>query len=89
MQTDGVLVQTIDGLIAETYKPAEPGVAVIAAKDGRTIFRGARGRANLELGVAIETDMVFRIGSITKQFTAVRAEIRGRSTIPQIGVKVR
>ena len=62
---------------------------MIAVKDGRTIFRGARGMANLELGVAIEPDMVFRIGSITKQFTAVREETRGRSTIPQIGVKVR
>ena len=71
MQTDAVLGQKIDDLVTETCKPTEPGVSVIAVKDGKTIFRKARGMANLELGVAIEPDMVFRIGSITKQFTAV------------------
>lgn len=32
--------------------------------------RGAFGVANLELGVPLEPEMVFRLGSITKQFTA-------------------
>ena len=39
-------------------------------KDGRTLFRKAYGMANLELGVPLQPDMVFRLGSITKQFTA-------------------
>jgi len=71
MQPDNLLTQTIDTLIQESYKPAEPGVAVIVVKDGKTVFRKGHGMANLELGVAIEPDMVFRIGSATKQFTAV------------------
>ena len=71
MQPDDLLIQTIDNLVQESYKPTEPGVAVIVAKDGEMIFRKGQGMANLELGLPIEPDMVFRLGSITKQFTAV------------------
>jgi CubicO group peptidase (beta-lactamase class C family) len=65
------LVHAIDSLLQETYLPAEPGAAVIVVRDGQTILRKGYGMANLELGVPIEPDMVFRLGSITKQFTAV------------------
>lgn len=61
----------INELLAETFKPNEPGAAVIVIKDGQTVFRKGYGMANLELGVPIEPDMIFRIGSVTKQFTAV------------------
>ena len=71
MLSDNLLVQTIDNLVQETYKPAEPGATVIVVRDGKIIFRKSQGMANLELGVPIEPDMVFRLGSITKQFTAV------------------
>ncbi|MBK7320767.1 serine hydrolase domain-containing protein [Candidatus Villigracilis affinis] len=71
MQSDNLLTQAIDTLIQEAYQPSEPGVAVIVAKNGQAIFRKGHGMANLELGVPIEPDMVFRIGSVTKQFTAV------------------
>ena len=42
----------------------------IVVKDGRPVFRRAYGIADLEFGVLLEPDMVFRIGSVTKQFTA-------------------
>jgi CubicO group peptidase (beta-lactamase class C family) len=71
MKADNLLALTIDNLVKECYKPTEPGVAVIAVRDGEIIFREGQGMANLELGVPIEPDMVFRLGSITKQFTAV------------------
>ncbi len=71
MQSDNLLTQAIDTLIQEAYQPSEPGVAVIVAKNGQAIFRKGHGMANLELGVPIGPDMVFRIGSVTKQFTAV------------------
>jgi D-alanyl-D-alanine carboxypeptidase len=51
--------------------PDGPGAAVVVARSGRTVFRAGFGTANLELGVRIEPEMVFRLGSITKQFTAV------------------
>ncbi len=60
----------IDALLKASFQPDRPGAAVIVVKDGRTIFRKAYGMADLELGVPLQPDMVFRLGSITKQFTA-------------------
>jgi D-alanyl-D-alanine carboxypeptidase len=71
MPPDNLLIETIDNLVQEAYKPPEPGAAVIVVREGEIIFRKGQGMANLELGVPIEPDMVFRLGSITKQFTAV------------------
>jgi CubicO group peptidase (beta-lactamase class C family) len=68
---DDALAAKIDAVMAAVYKPGEPGAAVIVRKDGRTILRKGYGLADLELGVPIAPDMVFRLGSITKQFTAV------------------
>jgi CubicO group peptidase (beta-lactamase class C family) len=64
------LTSAIDELLQQNFKANEPGAAVIVVKDGKVIFRKGYGMANLELGVAVEPDMIFRIGSITKQFTA-------------------
>jgi len=71
MQPDDLLIQTMDNLVQEAYKPNEPGVAVIVVREGEVIYRQGQGMANLELGIPIAPDMVFRIGSLTKQFTAV------------------
>ncbi|GJM14435.1 MAG: serine hydrolase [Pseudohongiella sp.] len=60
----------IDDIVQSTFSDDLPGVSVIVRKDGETLYRGAKGLANMELGIPIEPDMVFRIGSITKQFTA-------------------
>lgn len=68
---DAALAKTIDAVMSAVYKPGEPGAAIIVRKDGRTLFRKGYGMADLELGVPVEPDMVFRLGSITKQFTAV------------------
>jgi CubicO group peptidase (beta-lactamase class C family) len=51
----------------------EPGGVVLVLNDGKVIFRKAYGMASLELGVKLEPEMVFPIGSLTKQFTAVAA----------------
>jgi D-alanyl-D-alanine carboxypeptidase len=47
-----------------------PGIAVLVARGDKVLFRGARGRASVELDVPLSPDHVFRIGSVTKQFAA-------------------
>src|SRR5262245_14603121 len=69
--TNQELAEAIDALLAEAYQPDGPGAAVVVVKDGETLFRKGYGLANLELGVPIAPDMVFRLASITKQLTAV------------------
>ena len=44
--------------------------AVLVARDGRPVFREGYGLANHELDVANTPKMKFRLGSVTKQFTA-------------------
>lgn len=65
------LVVDYDKMLIDQFKPDETGCAALVAKDGQVIYSKAFGMANLELNVPMQTDMVFRIGSITKQFTAV------------------
>ena len=68
---DPLLIKSIDKELQSIYKPNEPGASVIAIRDGKTIFRRAYGLANVELQVPMKPDMVFKLGSMTKQFTAI------------------
>jgi len=65
------LSEKLDAIAAEAFAKDGPGGAVIVAQDGKTLLRKGYGMADLELGVAVKPEMVFRIGSMTKQFTAV------------------
>ena len=60
----------IDAIVTRAFAADQPGAAVIVVKDGQVVYRKAIGMASLELGVPLQPDMVFRLGSITKQFTA-------------------
>jgi D-alanyl-D-alanine carboxypeptidase len=51
-------------------RPDGPGVAMLIARGDDVIFRRARGRASIELGVPLSPDHAFRIASVTKMFTA-------------------
>ena len=46
------------------------GVAVAVLRNGKLVFAKGYGHANLELAAPVNTNTVFRIGSLTKQFTA-------------------
>lgn len=63
--------QAIAALLDSEFKAEEPGTAVLVARHGQALYRGGRGLAHVELGVPIAPHMIFRLGSITKQFTAV------------------
>jgi CubicO group peptidase (beta-lactamase class C family) len=60
-----------DELLNELFEPNGPGGVALVVKEGKTIYRKAFGMANLELNVKMMPDNIFRIGSISKQFTAV------------------
>lgn len=47
-----------------------PGVTVLVARGDQLLYKGARGMASVELGVAMQADQLMRIGSVTKQFAA-------------------
>lgn len=64
------LIPTIDALAASAFPNDRPGAIVLAAKDGRAVFKRAYGLADLEFSTMLEPDMLMRIGSVTKQFTA-------------------
>ncbi len=59
-----------DKLLMEKFKTDEPGGTALVVKEGEVIYRKAFGKANLELDVDMKPEYIFRIGSITKQFTA-------------------
>ena len=61
----------IDAELSAAYPAGGPGAAAIVVRDGKPILRKGYGMANVELGVPNAPDTVFRIGSMTKQFTAV------------------
>src|SRR5215213_2216001 len=64
------LVRYTDQLFSQTYPAGEPGAAVLVARGGQVLLRKGYGLANAELGVPVQPDMVFKIASVTKQFTA-------------------
>lgn len=60
-----------DKIIAEQFKPNDPGCVALVAENGKIIYQRAYGMADIELNVPMKMDMVFRLGSISKQFTAI------------------
>jgi CubicO group peptidase (beta-lactamase class C family) len=66
------LAASIDKAAAAAVASGEsPGLQVAVIKDGRPVLVKSYGSANLEQRVPVSNDSVFRIGSVTKQFTAV------------------
>lgn len=62
----------IDSLIQSEFKDKnEPGGVFLISKKGKPIYEKAFGMANLELNHKMNTNSVFQIGSMTKQFTAI------------------
>jgi len=70
-QEDNNLSNEFDKMLAEKFKANEPGATILVARNSQIIYKKAFGMANLEFDIPMEVDDVFRIGSITKQFTAV------------------
>jgi CubicO group peptidase (beta-lactamase class C family) len=65
------IMAAFDSIMKKEFKANETGASVIVVKKGQVIYKKAFGMADMELNVPVNPDMNFRIGSITKQFTAV------------------
>jgi D-alanyl-D-alanine carboxypeptidase len=65
------LTRTLDSIMRDAYPADQPGATAIVVRHGEVLLRGGYGVADLELGVPMRPDHVFRLGSITKQFTGV------------------
>lgn len=61
------LENVINGELRETNTP---GCAVSIIRGERVVYTGGFGVANIETGAPVSTDMLFRLGSTTKMFTA-------------------
>ena len=72
---DGALTalaeEQLDELLRSAVTEGGPGTAVLVACGDVPIYRRALGLASVEHSVALTPDSVFRIGSITKAFSAV------------------
>jgi CubicO group peptidase (beta-lactamase class C family) len=56
--------------LREATKGESSGVAVLVAREGKIVFQGGFGFADLAQKTPITTETKFRIGSVSKQFTA-------------------
>jgi CubicO group peptidase (beta-lactamase class C family) len=68
---DKQLSVEFDRLLTNELKEAKTGVTVLVARKGQIIYKKGLGIGNLEYNLPMQSEMVFRLGSITKQFTAV------------------
>jgi CubicO group peptidase (beta-lactamase class C family) len=61
----------VDALFERWDRMDSPGAALGIFQDGRIIYARGYGAANLEYNIPITPQTVFRVGSVSKQFTAM------------------
>ncbi len=60
----------VDGLFKERITQDTPGAAVVITKQGKSVFKGCYGLADLEHRIPITSKTMFNLASAAKQFTA-------------------
>src|SRR5918998_1482086 len=60
----------IQEVLAQAHKYQQFNGSALVAENGKVVYKGAFGMANMEWGIPNTPDTKFRLGSITKQFTA-------------------
>ena len=68
---DKIIAKSLDELIPIRLTEIAPGCVVLVIKNDKIIYKKAFGSANTEMNIPMQTDMLFRIGSMTKQYTAI------------------
>ena len=62
--------QLLDEMYSALNKEPQPGAAVLVGREGKIVYQKGFGFADVEGKVPVTPETKFRIGSITKQFTA-------------------
>ena len=63
---------TFDRQLAKQFESTElPGIAVGVFQDEKIVYERAFGKADIDKGIVMRTDMAFEIGSVSKQFVGV------------------
>ena len=63
--------RNVTPLFEHLNEGVQPGAAVMVVKDGDIVYSGAFGYANLAEKIPIDAHSMFRLGSLSKQFTAM------------------
>jgi len=70
-QVENSTTKRLDNLYNTFFKKDGVGCATLISKNGIIIYEKAFGMADIEANLPASTENVFRIGSITKQFTSI------------------
>lgn len=70
-QDDSKVIAQIDSEMRSEYPDSKPGAAIVVMENNKPLFTSAYGLSNIEAGTKNEINTLFRIGSITKQFTSI------------------
>ena len=62
-------VAATDALLRD-YQGQVPGASVLVLRDGQPLYRRGHGLADLEAGTAATAQTIYRLASVSKQFTA-------------------
>jgi CubicO group peptidase (beta-lactamase class C family) len=65
-----VNANVFDSLASEGLPKNAPGTVIYLSRGDKVLYKKAFGKASIELDVDMKVDNVFRLGSISKQFTA-------------------
>lgn len=65
------LQRQLDSLTQGKFPDDGPGTVISLSRGNELLYQRTFGKANIELGVNMGTEQVFRLGSLSKQFTAV------------------
>lgn len=68
---DKKLSSSLDELIPKRLTEIAPGCVVMIVKKDKVIYKKAFGTANIEQNIPMQSNMLFRTGSMGKQYTAI------------------
>lgn len=68
---DKKLSKSLDELIPKRLTDIAPGCVIMVVKNDKIVYKKAFGSANTELNIPMQPNMLFRTGSMGKQYTAI------------------